>query len=137
MGQARRVLADVYLGNSRIVQYRVRDPYGISAEVVEPHAVAPDGHQEPVPGIGDGFLVGVSLLPYRNIGEVIEAFVSLGSPARDRGSEALRGSPKGWRAGQRNVRRQEERRGAALAVRPRARPDRRVVRGLLAHAVGG
>ncbi|HET7568461.1 MAG TPA: glycosyltransferase [Gaiellaceae bacterium] len=71
--------ADAYLVNSTAVRDRVRELYGIAAEVVPPPpALEPDGEQRPVPGLEPGFVLCVSrLLPYKNVGAVAAAFARL------------------------------------------------------------
>lgn len=71
--------ADRYLANSTVVQARIREIYGLDAEVVPaPYAVDPSGEQRPVPGLDAGFALCVSrLLPYKNVPAVVEAFSSL------------------------------------------------------------
>ena len=69
-----------YLTNSRAVQQRIRDVYGIEAVLLAPpHSVTVDGRMEEVEGLAPGFLLCVSrLLPYKNVDEVIRAFQSPG-----------------------------------------------------------
>jgi glycosyltransferase involved in cell wall biosynthesis len=71
--------ADRYLANSSVVAKRIRDAYGIEAEVVPPPpAITPDGETEAVPGVEPGFVLGVSrLLPYKNLDTVVRAFAEL------------------------------------------------------------
>jgi glycosyltransferase involved in cell wall biosynthesis len=71
--------ADRYLVNSRVVRDRVRDLYGIQAEVVPPpHGAETDGREEAVAGVDAGAVLCVArLLPYKNVGPVIEAFREL------------------------------------------------------------
>ncbi len=70
---------DRYLAISRVVQDRIRDTYGIDAEVVPaPHSMDPAAAREPVPALADwaeqGWLLVVSrLLPYKNVDAVVEA----------------------------------------------------------------
>jgi glycosyltransferase involved in cell wall biosynthesis len=68
-----------YLANSSVVAKRIRDAYGIEAEVVPPPpAITPDGEAEAVPGVEPGFVLGVSrLLPYKNLDTVVRAFAEL------------------------------------------------------------
>lgn len=71
--------ADRYLANSSVVRDRIRDAYGIEAEVVPPPpALGPDGPRRAVAGLDAGFVLCVSrLLPYKNVGAVVEAFAGL------------------------------------------------------------
>jgi glycosyltransferase involved in cell wall biosynthesis len=77
--RAAAATADRYLANSSVVAKRIRDSYGIEAEVVPPPpAITPDGESEAVPGIEPGFVLGVSrLLPYKNLDTVVRAFAEL------------------------------------------------------------
>jgi glycosyltransferase involved in cell wall biosynthesis len=67
--------ADRYLANSTVVRERIRQLYGREAEVVPPpHAIDPAGPGQPIDGLEPGFLLCVSrLLPYKNVGAVVEA----------------------------------------------------------------
>lgn len=71
--------ADRYLANSSVVAKRIRDAYGIEAEVVPPPpAITPDGDTEAVTGVEPGFVLAVSrLLPYKNLDEIVRAFAEL------------------------------------------------------------
>ncbi len=74
-----------YFANSTVVQQRIKDAYGIDAEVLfAPHSVDVDAPQDPVDlaGMaGENFHLCVSrLLPYKNVDKVIEAFRELGTP---------------------------------------------------------
>jgi glycosyltransferase involved in cell wall biosynthesis len=71
--------ADLYLVNSSAVRDRVLETYGIVAEVVPPPVgLDPSGERRPVAGIEPGFALCVSrLLPYKNVGAVVEAFAGL------------------------------------------------------------
>ena len=71
--------ADRYLVNSRAVRARVSDVYGIDADVVPPPVdIDPGGPRRQPEGIEPGFLLCVSrLLPYKNVGAVVEAFTLL------------------------------------------------------------
>jgi glycosyltransferase involved in cell wall biosynthesis len=73
--------ADRYLTNSTAVKRRIEQVYGIEAEVVPPPPVIdPTGPRYPVEGVEPGFLLCVSrLLPYKNVGAVVEAFADLPS----------------------------------------------------------
>ncbi|WP_235997282.1 glycosyltransferase family 4 protein [Aestuariimicrobium ganziense] len=71
--------ADRYLANSSVVQRRIKQVYGIDAEVVHPpHSIDPQGVTEPLPlpeHAASGFHLMVSrLMPYKNVDVVIEAF---------------------------------------------------------------
>ncbi len=67
--------AHVYLANSRAVRERVRNCYGIDAEVFPPPLqLDTTGERQPAAGIEPGYLLCVSrLLPYKNVGHIIEA----------------------------------------------------------------
>lgn len=69
-----------YLANSTIVRQRVRDLYGIEADLLPPpFAVSPAGPQQPVEGTEPGFYLCISrLLPYKNVDAVVAAFAELG-----------------------------------------------------------
>lgn len=74
--------ADRYLAVSTVVRDRIRDIYGIDADVVPPpHRGLPGGYREPVAELldwQDGFHLVVSrLLPYKNVGACVEAFREL------------------------------------------------------------
>lgn len=71
--------ADRYLANSTAVRDRIHAAYGVDAEVVPPPpALGPDGPAKAVAGLDAGFAVCVSrLLPYKNVGAVVEAFAGL------------------------------------------------------------
>ncbi|MEA3550259.1 glycosyltransferase [Pseudarthrobacter sp. C1] len=76
--------ADKYVANSTVVQQRLKDVYGIEAEVFHPpHSVDISGERTPVPGVegfvgqGGHFLLVSRLLPYKNVGQAIEAFRDL------------------------------------------------------------
>jgi glycosyltransferase involved in cell wall biosynthesis len=69
--------ADRYLVNSRAVQQRVWDAYGVDSDVVPPPpSLHPAGPMAPPPGVTDGgFLLCVSrLIRYKNVGAVVAAF---------------------------------------------------------------
>ncbi|MDT0193767.1 glycosyltransferase [Arthrobacter sp. AB6] len=77
--------ADKYMANSTVVRQRLKDVYGIEAEVFHPpHSVDISGERTPVAGMedfvqqGGHFLIVSRLLPYKNVGEAIEAFRYLG-----------------------------------------------------------
>jgi glycosyltransferase involved in cell wall biosynthesis len=67
------------VANSTVVRERIRDLYGVDAEVIPPPpALTPAGEQRPVLGIEPGFFLCVArLLSYKNVDAVIEAFRSL------------------------------------------------------------
>lgn len=73
-----------YLANSTVVARRIEAAYGRSATVLHPpFAVDPGGDLERVPGAdawepGSFALVVSRLLPYKNVGVVVDAFESLG-----------------------------------------------------------
>ena len=75
--------ADSHLANSRIVRDRMRDTYGVEAQVVHaPHSMDPSAQQEPVRKLADwaedGYYLVVSrLLPYKNVDSAIEALRGL------------------------------------------------------------
>lgn len=71
--------ADRYLTLSTSVADRIRDVYGIEAEILPPpYALDPDGPREPVSAVEPGYFLCVSrLLPYKNVDAVIEAFRNL------------------------------------------------------------
>ena len=71
--------ADAYLTSSTVVQDRIRDAYGIEAEIVSPPVpAAVSGPQRAVTGIEPGFMLCVSrLLSYKNVNAVVEAFEEL------------------------------------------------------------
>jgi glycosyltransferase involved in cell wall biosynthesis len=71
--------ADLYLTSSTAIQEQIRQVYGIEAELVPPpHSINVEALQQPVKGLGSGFFLCVSrLLPYKNVGAVIEAFAGL------------------------------------------------------------
>ena len=75
--------ADRYLCNSSVIRQRIRDVYGIDAEVVPPPAgVRAEGDQAPVASLQDwvdeGWYQVVSrLMPYKNVQQVVEAFRGL------------------------------------------------------------
>jgi glycosyltransferase involved in cell wall biosynthesis len=71
--------AHLYLANSKAVRDRIRDCYGIEAELLPPPLnLDTSGRREPVAGIEPGYLLCVSrLLPYKNVGQIIDAVGSL------------------------------------------------------------
>lgn len=68
-----------YLTNSAAVRARIREVYGIDAEVLPPPpTLDPSGPQEPAPGLEPGFFLCVSrLLPYKHVDAVMAAISSL------------------------------------------------------------
>ncbi|PUA81520.1 glycosyltransferase [Nocardioides currus] len=69
---------DVYLANSRVVQRRIAETYGRSAELLPPpHSMDVTAAQEPIEELADfdpGYALVVSrLLPYKNVDVVIDA----------------------------------------------------------------
>jgi glycosyltransferase involved in cell wall biosynthesis len=72
--------ADQYLANSTYTRDRVRQAYGIDAEVLfPPSGLDARGPQHEVAGIEPGFLLCVSrLLPYKNVDAVVAAIGLLG-----------------------------------------------------------
>jgi glycosyltransferase involved in cell wall biosynthesis len=71
--------ADRYLANSAAVRDQIRSAYGIDAEVVPPPLpLASNGPQRKPDSLEPGFFLCVSrLLPYKNVGAVVEAFERL------------------------------------------------------------
>jgi len=71
--------ADLYVANSTRTRDLVRAAYGIDAEIVHPPCgVDPTGPRMPVAGLTPGFFVCVArLLPYKQVGVVIDAFAEL------------------------------------------------------------
>ena len=79
----RKALAcDRYLAISTLIRDRIKDSYGIDADIVfPPVAMTPTHDLEPVPGVesphDDGYYLCVSrLLPYKNVDVVIRAFAN-------------------------------------------------------------
>lgn len=73
--------ADKYVANSSTVRARLREVYGIEADVFHPpHSVDTTGERSPVPGLegfigaGGHFMIVSRLLPYKNVDQAIEAF---------------------------------------------------------------
>ena len=80
--------ADRYLANSSVVRERIREIYGIEAEVVPPPAGRlrmdgpPPGNADALPGLSDwarsGYHLVVSrLLPYKNVQTAVRAFAGM------------------------------------------------------------
>ena len=70
--------ADRYLVNSRVVRARVADLYGIDADIIPPPVdIDVTGSRRPPAGVEPGAFLCVSrLLPYKNVGAVVEAFAT-------------------------------------------------------------
>lgn len=89
--------ADVYLANSRVVAARIEEAYGRPARVVPPpFAVTTQGDRVPVPGTdawgGEPHVLVVSrLLPYKNVGTVLDAMAGRPEPLLVIGDGPLRG----------------------------------------------
>ncbi len=68
-----------YLANSTAVRDRIRDAYGIEAEVVPPpHAMKEGGPARAVPGLDPNFILSVGrLMPYKNVDAVVAAMRTL------------------------------------------------------------
>ena len=68
-----------WLTNSTLVRDSIQAVYGREAEIVPPpYAVDPRDSRIPVEGVEPGFFLIVSrLLPYKNVGSVVEAFAGL------------------------------------------------------------
>jgi glycosyltransferase involved in cell wall biosynthesis len=68
--------ADCYVANSRVVQGRIKEHYGIDAEVIPPpHTLDPSGAQQEVASVRQPYFVCVSrLLRYKNVDAIIDAF---------------------------------------------------------------
>ena len=71
--------ADTYIANSTFIASQLREVYGIDAEVLCPPAgLGPQGPSEAIAGIEPGYVLTIArLLPYKNTGEVVDAFRSL------------------------------------------------------------
>ena len=71
--------ADRYLVNSTMVRDRVRDTYGLDAEVLHPCvAIQPTDLQTPYDHLDTGYWLCVSrLLPYKNVEAIVEAFAEM------------------------------------------------------------
>jgi glycosyltransferase involved in cell wall biosynthesis len=71
--------ADRYVTLSSVVRERIREAYGIDAEVLPPpHTVDPQGPMRERSGIDAGFFLCIArLLPYKNVDAVIAAFGEL------------------------------------------------------------
>ncbi len=76
--RAAAATADRYLVNSTVVRERIREAYGLEADVVAPpYGIDPAGPRESVPelaGWEDGYLLVVSrLMPYKNVDVAVDA----------------------------------------------------------------
>jgi glycosyltransferase involved in cell wall biosynthesis len=71
--------ADRYLVNSYAVRARVKETYGIEAEVLPPCVtIGRDDPQTPLEGVAPGFWLCVSrFLPYKNIDAIVDAFAEM------------------------------------------------------------
>jgi glycosyltransferase involved in cell wall biosynthesis len=71
--------ADVYITSSSAVRERIRQAYGLQAELIPPpHAIDVRGAREAVPGVRQPFFLCVSrLLPYKNLDAIVSAFALL------------------------------------------------------------
>lgn len=71
--------ADRYLTSSTAVRDRIRQIYGIEAEVIPPpHTIDPNGAQQPINDLEPGFVLSVCRLrPYKNVDAVVSAFAQL------------------------------------------------------------
>lgn len=77
--------ADRYISNSTVVHKRIQKAYGIESDILHPpHSVDVSGEHQEVPdllefiGRGGHFLLVSRLLPYKNVGQAIDAFRGLG-----------------------------------------------------------
>lgn len=74
--------SDLYVANAHVIKDRIRAAYGFDVEVIPPpFGLATSGENVPLVGVEDwaaeGFYLLVSrLLPYKNVGEAIDAFRS-------------------------------------------------------------
>jgi glycosyltransferase involved in cell wall biosynthesis len=77
--RAAALTADRYIANSSVVRERVHDVYGIDAEVLHPPpTVDPAGTKDEVSGLAPPFFLCIArLLPYKNVGVIVEAFAEL------------------------------------------------------------
>lgn len=68
-----------YLANSSVTRDRIRATYGIESDVLlPPVSVDASGPLSPVDGVAPEFFLSVArLLPYKNVGAVVEAFADL------------------------------------------------------------
>lgn len=71
--------ANCYLTSSTVVRDRIRETYGIEAEVLPPpHSLDASLPQRAVPTVEPGFfLIVARLLAYKNVGAVVDAFAAL------------------------------------------------------------
>jgi glycosyltransferase involved in cell wall biosynthesis len=65
--------------NSSVIHERVRDTYGIDAEVLHPPpALGVEGQRRPIPGLEPGYVLCVSrLVEYKNARAAVDAFAGL------------------------------------------------------------
>ena len=134
--------ADDYVAISRTVQVRIRETYGIEAPVLPaPHSMDAHGSQDPVPALEDwadeGYHLVVSrLLPYKNVGVVVEAVRGTDHRLVVVGSGPGRGER--WpRSPKRAARLGADRRPAPLGLRAQPGARRTELRGLRALPPGG
>jgi glycosyltransferase involved in cell wall biosynthesis len=67
-----------YLANSTLVRERIRDAYGVDAEVLPPpHVVDPSGPQRSLGFVPGFFLCVARLLSYKNVDAILGAFAQL------------------------------------------------------------
>ncbi|MDQ6920110.1 MAG: glycosyltransferase [Candidatus Dormibacteraeota bacterium] len=68
--------ADAYITSSSAVRERIREAYGLQAELIPPpHAIDSGGARHPVAGVPEGSFLCVSrLLPYKNLDAIVAAF---------------------------------------------------------------
>ncbi len=137
---APRPPSDRYLANSRAVRARVADVYGIDADVLHPPVdIDVEGPRDAAAGVEPGFFLCVSrLLPYKNVGAVVDAFGELPGERlvvvghRSPGRRARRRRPA-----PRDPARAGRGRRAPLALRRLPGPGGRLLRGLRPHPGGG
>ena len=68
--------ADAYITSSSAVRERIREAYGLHAQLIPPpHAIDSGGRRDPVAGVPEGSFLCVSrLLPYKNLDAIVAAF---------------------------------------------------------------
>ena len=72
--------ADRFLVAGATMQRRVRDLYGVDADVLPPAGLDPDGPADPVGALAPGFYLSCArLMPYKNLDAVVAAFADLPS----------------------------------------------------------
>jgi glycosyltransferase involved in cell wall biosynthesis len=87
---------DLHLANSTAVQQRLRELYGIDAEVLHPPFMLGHGEEAALPGVEPGFVLLVSRSrAYKNVGSVVDAFRSL----PDKRLVVVGDAPRGGAAG--------------------------------------